>query len=367
MKQYLELCQSILDNGEWKEPARENMPRTLSLFGTRMEFDVRKGFPLLTTKKMYYKAIITELLWFIKGDTNIKYLVDNGCNIWNSDSYKYYLTFAEKNQGYGLNTILHENEDGSFRIYHMDEFINAIKNNNLGEFKYNYFKDNIYKLGDLGNVYGHNWRNQNGVDQLKVCVNNLLDNPMGRYPIIDAWNPSDWGKSALMPCHLLYQFNCGNIAIGDRLLYLEQNNKKTGYNNPGYELGRSDGYYTTYSNDRGVPTYYLDLQLYQRSCDTFLGNGFNITSASIFLHLMGKLLNMVPRKFVWVGGDTHIYENHIDQVKLQLTREPLQLPKLTILKELKTFDDLINLEIGDIIIEDYISHPTIKGELKTGL
>ena len=352
MKQYLDLCQSILDNGEWKEPARENMPRTLSLFGTRMEFDVRKGFPLLTTKKMYYKAIITELLWFIKGDTNIKYLVDNGCNIWNQDAYRWYLkTHKEVSKYYS--------EAMSF-----ESFINTIK---LGNIYPNIFPEINYKLGDLGNVYGHNWRNQNGVDQLKVCVNNLLDNPMGRYPIIDAWNPSDWGKSALMPCHLLYQFNCGNISIDDRLIYLEQNNKKPGYNNPGYELGRSDDYYTTYSNDRGVPTYYLDLQLYQRSCDTFLGNGFNITSASIFLHLMGKLLNMVPRKFVWVGGDTHIYENHIDQVKLQLTREPLQLPKLIILKELKTFDDLINLEIGDIIIEDYISHPTIKGELKTGL
>ena len=351
MKQYLDLCKSILDNGEWKEPARENMPRTLSLFGTRMEFDVRNGFPLLTTKKMYYKGIITELLWFIKGDTNIKYLVDNGCNIWNQDAYRWYLKHLELNKDY-----LNPNFDDSKNPYTLDEFINKIKVNPA-----NTAIPQYYNLGDLGNVYGHNWRNQNGVDQLKVCINNLLENPMGRYPIIDAWNPSDWGKSALMPCHLLYQFNCGVLTIFERDNYATNVlNLDTTTNN-----GKFHGTYL--SEDLNVPLYYLDLQLYQRSCDTFLGNGFNITSASIFLHLMGKLLNMIPRKFVWVGGDTHIYENHIDQVKLQLTREPLALPKLIILKDLKTFDDLINLEIGDIIIEDYVSHPTIKGELKTGL
>ena len=331
MKQYLELCQSILDNGEWKESARENMPRTLSLFGTRMEFDLRNGFPLATTKKMHYKGIITELLWFIKGDTNIKYLVDNGCNIWNGDCYKFYKLNA-KNRGFDVEL--------SF-----EDFIRIIKSNDIDRkhtsFDKNYASflnefapliqhghwDGEYALGDLGNVYGHNWRGQNGVDQLKVCIDRITNEPMGRYAIIDAWNPSDYGKSALMPCHLLYQFNCVEI----------------------------DG------------IKYLDLQMYQRSVDSGLGLCYNLASASILLHLIAKLVGMTPRKFVWTGGDTHIYENHIEQIKEQLKRTPMELSKLVINKDIKTFDDLINLQPNDITIDDYDSHPAIKMELKTGL
>lgn len=368
MKQYLDLCKSILDNGEWKEPARENMPRTKSLFGTRLEFDMGDGFPLATTKKMHYKGIITELLWFIKGDTNIKYLVDNGCNIWNSDCYKFYKLNA-KNRGFDVEL--------SF-----EDFITIIKSNNIDRkhtsFDKNYASflnefapliqhghwDGEYVLGDLGNVYGHNWRYQNGVDQLKVCIDRIINEPMGRYAIIDAWNPSDYGKSALMPCHLLYQFNCVELSISERLSYLE--NLKPG-KNPGYELGRSDDYYVGYCDDRNIPKYHLDLQMYQRSVDTALGAPYNLASASILLHLIAKLVGMTPRKFVWVGGDTHIYENHIEQIKEQLKRTPMDLSELVINKDIKTFEDLVNLQPSDITIKEYKSHPAIKMELKTGL
>ncbi|MCK9415225.1 thymidylate synthase [Candidatus Dojkabacteria bacterium] len=317
MKQYQDLLKDILTKGTWKNAARENLPRTKSLFGTRMEFDMADGFPLLTTKKIYYKAIIVELLWFLKGDTNIKYLVDNGCNIWNQDAYRWYLKNAEERGFYPqLKTI--------------EEFVDNIKNGPINSIE---VWDSQYKLGDLGKVYGDQWRNQNGVDQLKTVIDRLNSNPMGRYAILDAWNPSDFSKMALPPCHLLYQFNCRKIEDS--------------------KIGES--------------MYYLDLQMYQRSVDQFLGCPFNIASASLLLHIISKAVNMIPSNFVWVGGDTHIYENHLDQVNEQLLRNPLELCKLEINKDIKSLDDILSLEIGDISIIDYKYHAAIKAELKTGL
>ena len=195
MYQYKELLSNIIYNGVLKSPARINMPKTLSIFGSRMEFDMVEGFPLLTTKKMHYKGIIVELLWFLKGDTNIKYLVDNGCNIWNQDAYRWYL----KHYGKRLNYLSQE------------EFIDEIK---LGHIMTDY---SDYKLGDLGKVYGEQWRNQNGVDQLKTCIERIKSDPMGRYAIIDAWNPSDFSEMALPPCHLLYQFNCRVLTYEEKI------------------------------------------------------------------------------------------------------------------------------------------------------
>jgi len=357
MKQYKKLLSDILAHGTWKEPARENMPRTKSLFGTRMEFDMQDGFPLLTTKKMYYGGIITELLWFLKGDTNIKYLVDNGCNIWNQDAYRWYLKFAEQNQGREQNSILFKNSDGSFRAYQLDEFIGAIKDSNLGSFEYKY--NTYYKLGDLGSVYGKQWRNQGGVDQLKTVIDKLKSDPMGRYAIIDAWNPSEFSEMALPPCHLLYQFNCREIPFWDRvnMLYVKGAISTSG----DLELVRAE------LDEVNIPKYYLDLQMYQRSCDTFLGVPFNVASASLLLHLIAKVVNMVPSKFVWVGGDTHIYENHLEQVEEQLSRDCLSLSELKINKDLDSLEDLVNLSKEDIEIVNYKSHSAIKGELKTGL
>lgn len=306
MKQYKQLLQDILDKGTWKEPARENMPRTKSLFGTRMEFNLQEGFPLLTTKKMYYSSIITELLWFLKGDTNIKYLVDNGCNIWNQDAYRWYLKeFKDVNKPESL-----------------EDFIQGVKEKvNLHNSKHN------YTWGDLGKVYGHQWRNQNGIDQVKDVIDTLNTNPYSRYLIIDAWNKVEFKEMALPPCHLLYQFN--------------------------------------YRNENGID--FLDLQMYQRSCDTFLGVPFNIASASLLLILIAKVVKMNPGKFVWIGGDTHIYENHLNQVQEQLSREPLKLSNIIINKVINSLEDLEQLSPFDIIIENYQSHSKIKAELKTGL
>lgn len=321
MKQYKELLQEILDKGVWKEPARENMPRTKSLFGARMEFDLSKGFPLLTTKKMYYKGIITELLWFLKGDTNIKYLVDNGCNIWNQDAYRWYLEFCKRMEEPDDDYLFLDINKNCYRTFTLEEFVDAIKFGYLGE-------DGEYKLGDLGKVYGYQWRNQNGIDQVKELIEGLNKNPYSRYHIIDAWQKSDFKDMALPPCHLLYQFNCRPCKNG---------------------------------------SYQLDLQMYQRSCDTFLGVPFNIASASLLLHIIAKTVGMEVGKFIWIGGDTHIYENHLNQVDIQLKRNTLPLSKLIINKDLNCLKDIERLSLKDICIEDYKSYPAIKAELKTGL
>lgn len=320
MKQYQDLLKDILIKGTWKNEARTNLPKTKSLFGTRMEFDMADGFPLLTTKKVFFNGIKTELLWFLHGDTNIKFLINNNCNIWNQDAYRWYIKEAEKR--------------GFKPEYTLDEFIDAVKNSdyslktgeNISEWINGHW-DSSYKLGDLGKVYGEQWRNQNGIDQIKTIIDRLKTNPMGRYAILDAWNPSDFDDMALPPCHLLYQFN---VRIIDDIKY-------------------------------------LDLQLYQRSCDTFLGVPFNIASGALLLHIIAKVCDMIPSKFVWIGGDTHVYENHLDKVNEQLSRIPLKLCNLIIDKDLKNIEDIEKLDISDIKIIDYKHHPAIKAELKTGL
>ena len=237
-----------------------------------------------------------------------------------------------------------------------ESFITAIK---LGNIFPNIFPEINYKLGDLGKVYGKQWRNQNGVDQLATAIERLKSDPMGRYAIIDAWNPSDFNEMALPPCHLLYQFNCREIPFWDRvnMLYVKGAISTSG----DLELVRKE------LDEIGIPKYYLDLQMYQRSCDTFLGVPFNIASASLLLHLISKVVNMVPSKFVWVGGDTHIYENHLKQIDEQLIREPLSLCTLKLNKDIKSINDFKNLDIMDFKFINYESHPAIKGELKTGL
>ena len=320
MKQYQDLLKTILKEGVWKDAARQNMPRTISLFGTRMQFDMSEGFPLLTTKKMYYKAIFVELIWFLKGDTNIKYLVDNKCNIWNKDAYRWYLKqWNEYDDCYDFEKGL-DNENP----WNFDIFVDLIKKGEI----YQTAIPSEYTLGDLGKVYGYQWRNQNGVDQVKEVIEGIKSNPYSRYHIIDAWQKSDFAEMALPPCHLLYQFNCRK----------DENQK-----------------------------FVLDLQMYQRSVDSFLGLPFNIASASLLLHIVAKTVNMKPGVFTWIGGDTHIYENHLDQVNELLIRDPLLLPSISINKDICTIEDVEQLKLEDIKISGYDSYPPIKAELSVGL
>lgn len=284
MKQYLELCQYVLKHGQ-KKSDRTNTG-TISVFGYQMKFDLKQGFPLLTTKKVHWPAIIHELLWFIAGDTNIEYLVKNKVNIWSAWPYQKY-TQSESYQGETLK-----------------EFNQKIKENHQFALKY----------GDLGPVYGKQWRNFNGVDQLKELLTNLKENPLSRRHILSAWNPSEINNMALPPCHTLIQF------------YVSEDKR-------------------------------LSCQLYQRSGDIFLGIPFNIASYSLLTIMIAQVLNYKLGEFVHTIGDAHIYSNHLEQINLQLARTPKILPKLKINSNIK---DLFAFKFEDFTIEGYEPDEIIK-------
>lgn len=286
MLQYLDLCKTILEKGTKKEDRTGT--GTISYFGYQMRFDMQKGFPLLTTKKVFFKGIAHELLWFISGSTNIKYLVDNGVNIWNEWAYERYA----KTKSYKGETL--------------QEYVEKIKNDEA------FAKEH----GELGSVYGKQWRNFNGVDQLKDLVEQIKYNPTSRRHILSAWNPNDLEDMALPPCHVLMQF---------------------------------------YVNDNK-----LSLQLYQRSGDVFLGIPFNIASYSLLLHMVAQVCNLEVGEFIHTIGDAHIYNNHIAQVRLQMSRQPLERCQLELNKEIK---DLFDFRYEDIQIKNYQSHPAIKGAI----
>jgi thymidylate synthase len=528
MKEYLELLQDILDNGREKESGRANMPNTFGLSrGTILMKDIQNNFPLLTTKKMFWKGIVHELLWFLRGETNIKYLVDNKVNIWNGDAYRY---FKERLW------LLPDVESIT-----MEEFLVRVKEERKEE---NFH----YVYGDLGPVYGHQWRNHNGfinyfqigkkpnidvsnhktfgfgnkgetkgvkshplfqtwsnmisrcynyndpsfskyggkgvyvsddwlffdnfkedakkimnyglkennpneyqldkdflggkyysketcvwlnvkenaslhsnnivyvisnevdtittdniegtakklgieptnlnrvcngkrktadgwyliskqdnnvgVDQIAEIIRDLKNNPMGRYKILDAWNPKQRKICALAPCHLLYQFIVRPMTLEERLKYKENLNPGK---NPGYELGRSEDYYESYCDNLNIPKFFLDVNMYQRSVDTALGCPYNIASMSLLLMIIAKTVGMVAGDAFWIGGDTHIYVNHIDGIKEQLKRNTYDLPQIKINKKLESLDDILELTIDDFELINYVSHPTIKYELSVGL
>lgn len=295
MRQYKELLKDILDNGIWKEPAREGMPRTKEVFCRTMRFDLSEGFPLLTTKKMFTKGIVAELLWFLRGDTNIKFLVDNDVHIWDSDAYKYYIRLFPQNRKT------------------KDDFIANVK---LG------LKLGTYTYGDCGSIYGYQWRNNGGFDQIENLIHNLKEFPNSRYQIVSAWNPKDFiGKkfsAALPACHVMFQCCVNN--------------------------GK------------------LDLMVLQRSCDTFLGVPFNIASYALLTHILAKAIGVKPGELTWVGNCCHIYENHLEQVNEILRREPMELCTLEFNKK-----PICNYEIKDFHFLNYKSHPALKAPLSVGV
>ena len=272
MKQYLDLVNHVLEHGNTK--GDRTGTGTKSIFGYQMRFDLSEGFPMVTTKKLHLKSIVYELLWFLKGDTNIKYLTDNGVRIWNE--------WADNN-------------------------------------------------GNLGPVYGHQWRNWNNdeIDQIKLVIRDLKTNPNSRRMLVSAWNPSVLpdtsksfadnvanGKAALPPCHAFFQF---------------------------------------YVHDEK-----LSCQLYQRSADIFLGVPFNIASYALFTMMMAQVCGFEPGDFVHSFGDAHIYNNHIEQLELQLSRNPRPLPKMLLNPEVK---DIFDFTIDDFTLLDYDPHPHIKGKV----
>jgi len=289
MKQYLDFLRYILENGV-KKSDRTNTG-TISVFGYQMRFNLNDGFPLLTTKKVHLKSIIHELLWFIRGDTNIRYLVMNGVRIWNEWPYEKY----KKSSEYQNETI--------------EEFVEKIKSD----------EEFAKKWGDLGPVYGKQWRHFEGkdnlfVDQLQKVIEEIKVNPNSRRLIVNSWNAPLIDKMALPPCHVMFQF------------YVVNNR--------------------------------LSCQLYQRSADAFLGVPFNIASYSLLTMIIAKICNLELGEFIHTIGDAHIYLNHLDQVNLQLSREPRTLPKMIIHGNQKTIDDF---KYEDFELIDYNPHPVIKG------
>ena len=281
MQQYHDLIKHILNNGAQK--GDRTGTGTLSVFGYQMRFDLSEGFPMVTTKKLHLKSIIYELLWFLKGDTNIEYLKENGVRIWNE--------WADED-------------------------------------------------GNLGPVYGHQWRNWNSeeIDQIKEVIESLKNNPNSRRMLVSAWNPSVMpdtsksfaenvanGKAALAPCHAFFQFY---VAPGD----------------PEAEDKRPK----------------LSCQLYQRSADVFLGVPFNIASYALFTMMMAQVCDYAPGDFIHTFGDAHIYNNHIEQLNLQLTREIRKLPTMTLNPEVK---DIFSFSFDDFKLENYDPHPHIKGKV----
>ncbi|AVP49043.1 thymidylate synthase [Williamsoniiplasma luminosum] len=285
MQQYLDLLKLVKKKGEHR--SNRTGIDTISYFGAQSRYDLRDGFPLVTTKKVFMKGITHELLWFIAGDTNIKYLVDNDVKIWNEWPYEKF----KKSPDFKGETLI--------------EFIDLIKTD-----------AKFAKIhGDLGPVYGKQWRDFGGVDQLKKIIQQIKTTPDSRRLIVSAWNPPLVDSMALPPCHTMFQF------------YVSADHKT------------------------------LSLQLYQRSGDLFLGVPFNIASYALLLALVAKECNLEAGEFVHTIGDTHIYTNHLDQVDLQLSREPKKLPTLKI----NNFTSIFDVKFEDIVIENYDSWPGIKG------
>ena len=355
MKQYLDLLQNIIDNGVEKESGRANMPNTIGISNGIIKMNLQDGFPLLTTKKMFWKGIVHELLWILRGDTNIKYLVDNNVHIWDGDSFRWYLKWWNDN--------ISELEYLQIKKLSFEEFIEQIKTGEVKEYQWRVGSqgDKKYKFGDLGKIYGYQWRNQNGVDQVKKVIDGLKENPYSRYHIINAWNAADFEDMALAPCHLLYQF------IVRPMTFDQRHNEYARLNN-GMRLNFDSTDRVTHAfDDLGIPKFYLDLNMYQRSVDTFLGASFNLASMSLLLMIIAKTSNMISGVATWIGGDTHIYIPHIPMVKEQLKRKPFPLPQMKINKELNSLEDILKLTVNDFELINYKSHPKIEAELFTGL
>jgi thymidylate synthase len=379
-KQYTDLLQDILDNGVTKQDRTGT--GTISVFGRQIRHDMKDGFPLLTTKKMPWKVIVTELLWFLRGDTNIKWLVDNDCNIWNGDAFSNYLKTYKGNYQMG-----------------MEEFVETIKTND--EFAKRY--------GELGPIYGKQWRSwhfnakfdmngkyheEKGIDQIQNLINDLKTNPDSRRLMVSAWNVGELDQMVLPPCHYGFQVYTREMSLSERI--------RIG----NFELLETVS--ESKCDSQNIPKRAISLMWNQRSVDTFLGLPFNIASYGLLLEIIAKEVNMVPDELIGNLGDVHLYSNHIEQAKEQIgreltleerfklagnqyppgglpnqaiyfmdekgipkrTREPFPLPTVRHMDHLDGFDSwLFDSNYGmilrpkDFILDNYQSHPTIKAPL----
>ena len=372
-KQYTDLLQDILDNGVQKKDRTGT--GTTSVFSRQIRHNMKDGFPLLTTKKMPFKTIVTELLWFLRGDTNIKYLVDNGCNIWNGDAYKNYSQRIISEDLWMLVAIGWPNTQ--------EEFINKIKTDD--EF--------AKRWGELGPIYGKQWRkwsikptmnSETGeifignmwVDQIQNLINDLKTNPDSRRLMVNAWNVGELDQMVLPPCHYGFQVYTRELSLVERMGGLQEkvlefyktitdNEFETYELNDGMDMDM-----TSLLNNRNIPTRAISLMWNQRSVDTFLGLPFNIASYGLLLEIIAKEVNMVPDQLIGNLGDVHLYLNHIEQAKEQIDREPFALPTLKHLKADSFYKSLSedqslysHLDNTDFELINYQSHPAIKAPL----
>ena len=336
-KQYTSLLQDILDNGITKKDRTGT--GTISVFGRQIRHKMSDGFPLLTTKKMSFKTIVTELLWFLRGDTNIKYLVDNNCHIWDGDCFANYQKEFKK------------------LYYHTaqmskEEFINRIKTDD--EF--------AKKWGELGPIYGKQWRdwsvNPNhtwGIDQISNLINDLKTNPDSRRLMVSAWNVSELDEMVLPPCHHSWQMYTRELSLEERVSLFSKNVNGEHL----MKYADSDGLdvWNEILNKHNIPTRAISLMWNQRSVDTGLGLGFNIASYGLLLEMIAKQVNMIPDELIGNLGDVHLYLDHVEPIKEQLNRKPFELPTLKIHSNV---DDISHYKVSDFELIGYQYHPTIK-------
>jgi thymidylate synthase len=322
-KQYINLLQDILENGVRKQDRTGT--GTLSVFGRQIRHKMSDGFPLLTTKKMPFKTITTELVWFLRGDTNIKFLVDNNCHIWNGDAYKNYENKYYKGEAFGYKKLNNLEYSPDLKLS-QEEFINKIKTDD--EF--------AKKWGELGPIYGKQWRNWgstidlhpvgkgvkyfvDGTDQIANLINDLKTNPDSRRLMVNAWNVGEIDQMTLPPCHYGFQVYTRELSLDEKIDLLPEKKDWDDYDTLSFKEKIEKG-----------PQRAISLMWNQRSVDTFLGLPFNIASYGLLLEIIAKLVNMVPDELIGNLGDTHLYSNHIEQTKEQIGREPHPLPTLNI-------------------------------------
>ena len=355
-KEYQMLLEYILGNGVEKQDRTGT--GTISVFGRQIRHKMNQGFPLLTTKKMYWKGIVTELLWFLRGDTNIKYLVDNDCHIWDGDTYKRYKIWADD-----------LSKTHKYLPYTKEQFINKIKTDD--EF--------AKKWGDLGPVYGKQWRlwvhhfpktypevsqdekyiGVKSIDQIQNLITELKENPDSRRLIVSAWNPAELDQMVLPPCHYGFQVYTRELSYDEKV---HEARKRFGFEledgTRTFDINTKESIEFLNSTQRAI-----SLMWNQRSVDTFLGLPFNIASYGLLLEIIAKEVNMVPDELIGNLGDVHLYKNHIEQAKEQLTREPKRLPTLEIIEREEQNFSMDEMYIDNFQFPNYQSHPTIKAPL----
>jgi thymidylate synthase len=328
-KKYQDLLQDILDNGVHKSDRTGT--GTISVFGRQIRHNMKQGFPALTTKKLAWKQVVSELLWFLTGQTNISFLLKHNNHIWDGDAYK----------NYAAKTSL--DVDGQ---YTKEQFIERIQTD----------KEFAKKWGELGPIYGKQWRKWDGengrIDQMDDLVRELKTNPDSRRLMVSAWNVGELDQMTLPPCHYGFQVYTRQLDETERVILMDK------------KLGVTENLLAYYTEDEmvkhNIPKRAISLMWNQRSVDTFLGLPFNIASYGLLLHIIANEVNMIPDELIGNLGDTHLYSNHIEQAKEQISREPFDLPTL---KTNAKMDGICCNVPDDFILEGYQSHPTIKAPL----